>query len=83
MAAAAVSSAPPPSDKWGPTKCLGDKTNCLDKTAIAVTEFGDDCHVPSAATKSGDDSFQLKVCHLCLLKLIELHWLSDIVTITR
>ena len=50
-------------------KCLADKTNCLDRTALVVKESGDDCHDDAkAAAKSGDDSFQLKVCRLCLLR---------------
>ena len=55
---AAASAAPPSSD------CpLADKTNCPDRNAAVVRESGDDCQ-DAAASKSGNDSFQLKVCFL-------------------
>ena len=53
---AAANSAPPSTD------CpLADKTNCPDRNAVVVGESGDDCQ-DAAASKSGNDSFQLKVC---------------------
>ena len=56
---AAASAAPPSTD------CpLADKTNCPDsKAAVTVRESGDDCR-DATASKSGNDSFQLKVCSL-------------------
>ena len=53
-AEAATSAAPPSTD------CpLADKTNCPDRNAgVVVRESGDDCQ-DAAASKSGNDSFQL------------------------
>ena len=55
----AASAAPPSTD------CpLADKTNCPDRNAaVVVRESGDDCR-DAAASKSVNDSFQLKVCLL-------------------